>query len=312
MESHLNLKVTEDSVDNEPLTMTPVSDPKETKIENPKPELGVIKSKSTIPNDPNNGWTEKKVKQLKKKMDQLKILRYLHKKVASDYSRLNDILSLPNITIEFLVGGTLFASLSEKISDDARFWLNLILGLIAMIGGIFGVWIKYFKANEKMHAYANASREYSNIYDDIDDQLALEPHERVPGKDYLRHIKKMISQQDQKDLDISQKYWDDYFESVSKGELINLNYTLIDPEKDDETIIEIDPEIVDGKEDAQSGDIGNCTTLTTTLGAVHPPEEIHDEEEDLGPDMVRFHFNKMAKDNLKKNLRFQMARWTNS
>jgi len=314
MDSQLNLQITEneEKTDSELDSLILHDIPKKLGSQ-PKTNLEVpVQSEEAFPN---NGWTDRKVKQLRKKMDQLKILRYLHKKVAGHYTWLNDILSLPNITIEAVVSASLFVSLSEKVSDDGRFWINMVLGFIALIGTILGVWIKYFRSSEKMHSHADASREYANIYDDIDDQLAMEPDERISGRDYLRHIKKMIAQQDQNELDIDQKYWDEYFESITKGELVNLNYTLINPEnqKNGDTVIEIDPEMIDNP----SGDIGLSTTILTD--DVKPPQTIvsstnydntnyESDEDDLCQDPVRFHFNRMTANNLKKNLKFQMGR----
>jgi hypothetical protein len=310
--------------------------------------LDKITEKNDIIEDPMNGWTDRKVSQLKKKMDQLKILRYLHKKVSSDYSKLNDGLSLPNITIEAIISASLFVSLSEKVSDNARFWINMILGILALIGTILGIWVKYFKAGDKMHEHSMASKAYSDIYDDIDDQLSMEAHERINGKEFLTYIKKMINQQTQNQLDISQKYWDDYFESVSKGELINLNYTMInqDNQKDPHTIIQIEPTIITDDNtlithsppDTHSPIINNhpdnhplttpslnthplttpslttpqlnsplTTSLTTPLKLSNNNDE--NDDENLGVDMVKMHFNKMSATNLKKNLQFQMARF---
>lgn len=293
-------------------------------ITNDSPEKDDIK-------DPMNGWTDRKVNQLKKKMDQLKILRYLHKKVSSDYSKLNDGLSLPNITIEAIISASLFVSLSEKVSDDARFWINMILGILALIGTILGIWVKYFKAGDKMHEHSMASMAYSDIYDDIDDQLSMEVNERINGKEFLTYIKKMINQQTQNQLDISQKYWDDYFESVSKGELINLNYTLInhdnDIQSDQHTIIQIEPTIINDDNtlithtppvvhspivNTPSNNLSNNPPLTTSLKLSNNTNNTNndqDDDENLGVDMVRMHFNKMSATNLKKNLQFQMARF---
>jgi hypothetical protein len=283
--------------------------------------------RDSVVDDPMNGWTDRKVSQLKKKMDQLKILRYLHKKVAGHYSKLNDILSLPNITIEAIISASLFVSLSEKVNENARFWINMTLGFIALIGTILGIWVKYFKAGDKMHGHADASRVYSDIYDDIDDQLSMEIHERTNGKEFLTYIKKMINQQNQNQLDIDQTYWDDYFESVSKGELINLNYTLINQDNDNDKgtheVIEIEPTMI-LEEDNQSGvDVitNNSESLASPSNVTPKPVPLvplvqlmnkHREDEDnkyIENDIVKFHFNKMSDANLKKNLQFQLSRF---
>jgi hypothetical protein len=175
-----------------------------------------------------NGWNSNKVKQLQRKVVELKIYQYLHRDASTYYSKLHQKLFLPQTSIMTVASGTLFISLSDKITDSGRYWVNVFVSFLTLIGSVLSVWVKFFNAEQLSTDHLNASKNYSLIIDNIEDQLSMERDEREPFLDYMNKIRKMINQQKQQSLEIDQKFWDKYFQSVSRGDLIMLNENILD------------------------------------------------------------------------------------
>lgn len=178
----------------------------------------------------NNGWNNYKILQLKRKMIELKIYRYLHKAAGTYYKNLHQKLFLPHTTIMTIASGTLFVSLSSQVSDTNRYWINLFVSFLTLLGTILSVWVKFFDAENKSINHLETSKNYSLIIEDIDEELSLYFEDKSDYTEYINKIKKMINEEKKKSLDIDQKFWDSYLKSVSKGELVMLNYNIIDEE----------------------------------------------------------------------------------
>lgn len=178
----------------------------------------------------NNGWNNYKILQLKRKMIELKIYRYLHKAAGTYYKKLHQTLFLPHTTIMTIASGTLFVSLSSQVSDSNRYWINLCVSFLTLLGTILSVWVKFFDAENKSINHFDTSKNYSLIIEDIDEELSLDFEDKSDYIEYINKIKKMINDEKKKSLDIDQKFWDSYLKSVSKGELVMLNYNIIDEE----------------------------------------------------------------------------------
>ena len=178
----------------------------------------------------NNGWNNYKIIQLKRKMIELKIYRYLHKAAGTYYKNLHQKLFLPHTTIMTIASGTLFVSLSSQVSDANRYWINLFVSFLTLLGTILSVWVKFFDAENKSINHLDTSKNYSLIIEDIDEELSLDFEDKSDYTEYINKIKKMINEEKKKSLDIDQKFWDSYLKSVSKGELVMLNYNIIDQE----------------------------------------------------------------------------------
>ena len=186
-----------------------------------------------------NGWNDIKIKQLKRKREELKIYQYLHKDAGTHYKKLHQFLFLPQTTIMTIATGTLFISLSDKIGNNGRYWINIFVSFLTLIGSILSVWVKFFNANQQSYDHLDASKNYSIIIDDIEEQLSLENNERTFFIDYLTKIKKLINEQKKQSLDIDKQFWDKYFKSASKGDLIMLNNTFLDQQINKELDINI-------------------------------------------------------------------------
>jgi hypothetical protein len=177
-----------------------------------------------------NGWTNLKLFKLKRKLVELKIYRYLHREAGSYYKKLHQKLFLPQTTIMTVATGTLFTSLSGKISDEQRYWINFGVSFITLIGSILSIWVKFFNAEQLAFDHLEASKNYSLIIEDIEEELSLDNNEKTIYSEYISKIKKLISDERQKPLEIEQKFWESYFQSVSKGELVRLTDNIIDDE----------------------------------------------------------------------------------
>ena len=175
-----------------------------------------------------NGWNSNKVKQLQKKAVELKIYQYLHRDAGTYYAKLHQKLFLPQTSIMTIASGTLFISLSDKISDNGRYWVNVFVSFLTLIGSVLSVWVKFFNAEQLSNDHINASKNYSMIIDNIEDQLSMEKDDREPFVEYMNKIRKMVNQQKQQSLDIDQRFWNHYFKTVSKGELIMLNQNILE------------------------------------------------------------------------------------
>jgi len=175
-----------------------------------------------------NGWNNYKIKQLKKRGEELKIYQYLHKDASTYYKKLHQKLFLPQTSIMTIATGTLFISLSDKIGDNGRYWINVFVSFLTLIGSVLSVWVKFFNAEQQSNDHLNASKNYSLIVDNIEEQIGLENDEKENYHDYMIKIRKMINEQKQLSLDIDQKFWNRYFKSVSRGELIVMNQTILD------------------------------------------------------------------------------------
>ncbi len=175
-----------------------------------------------------NGWNDYKIKQLKRKCQELKIYQYLHKDASSYYKKLHQKLFLPQTSIMTISTGTLFVSLSDKVSDVNRYWINLFVSFFTLIGSVLSIWVKFFNAEQKYNDHLNASKSYSLIIDNIEEQIGSENDEKEDYHIYMSKIRKMINDQKQISLDIEQQFWDKYFKLISRGELIMMNQSFLD------------------------------------------------------------------------------------
>ncbi len=178
--------------------------------------------------DIDNGWTDFKIKQLKRKAIELKIYQYIHRDAGTYYKKLHQKLFLPQTSIMTIASGTLFVSLSDKITPTGRYWINLFVSFLTLIGSVLSVWVKFFNAEQLSYDHLKASKKYSIIVDDIEEQLGLENSEKEPFTSYMNRIKTLINEQKKMSLDIDKRFWDNYFKSVSRGDLIMLNETVLD------------------------------------------------------------------------------------
>jgi hypothetical protein len=175
-----------------------------------------------------NGWTDYKIKQLRRKAIELKIYQYIHQDAGSHYKKLHQKLFLPQTSIMTIASGTLFVSLSDKISATGRYWINMCVSFLTLIGSVLSVWVKFFNAEQLSYDHLKASKKYAIIVDDIEEQLGLENDEKEHFQDYMNKIKILINEQKKLSLDIDKKFWDNYFKSVSRGDLIMLNESVLD------------------------------------------------------------------------------------
>jgi len=199
-------------------------------MENNKIENNINTSEIGIQSIINNNWNEIKIMQLRRKMVELKIYRYLHKEAGSYYKKLHKQLFLPQTTIMTISSGTLFISLTDKITDSGRYWINLFVSFLTLIGTILSVWVKFFDADNIGNNHFETSKNYSLIIEDIEEELSLEYEEKNNYNEYINKIKKMINEEKKKALDIDQKFWNKYFNSISKGELVMINNNIINNE----------------------------------------------------------------------------------
>ena len=178
----------------------------------------------------NNGWNDIKIMQLRRKMVELKIYRYLHKEAASYYKRLHQKLFLPQTTIMTIASGTLFVSLTDKINNNGRYWINMFVSFLTLLGSILSIWVKFFDADNIGNNHNDTSKNYSLIIEDIEEELSLEYEDKSNYNEYITKIKKMINEEKKKALEIDQKFWNKYFNSINKNELVMLNYNIIQNE----------------------------------------------------------------------------------
>jgi hypothetical protein len=111
--------------------------------------------------------------QLRRKMVELKIYRYLHKEAGSYYKKLHKQLFLPQTTIMTISSGTLFISLTDKITDSGRYWINLFVSFLTLIGTILSVWVKFFDADNIANNHFETSKNYSLIIEDIESYIKM-------------------------------------------------------------------------------------------------------------------------------------------
>ncbi len=178
----------------------------------------------------NNNWNDLKIMQLRRKMVELKIYHYLHKEAGNYYKKLHKRLFLPQTTIMTISSGTLFISLTDKINDSGRYWINLFVSFLTLIGTILSVWVKFFDADNIAHNHFETSKNYSLIIEDIEEELSLDYEEKTNYTEYIYKIKKMINDAKKKALDIDKRFWNQYFNSISRGELVMLNNNIINNE----------------------------------------------------------------------------------
>ena len=128
--------------------------------------------------------TNNKIKQLKRKCEELKIYQYLHNDASSYYKKLHQTLFLPQTSIMTISTGTLFISLSDKINDISRYWINVFVSFLTLIGSVLSVWVKFFNAEQKFNDHLNASKNYSLIVDNIEEQISTENDEKENYYEY--------------------------------------------------------------------------------------------------------------------------------
>ena len=200
------------------------------------PEIIEKKDKKdvAVQSEINNGWTDLNVIQMKRKMGELKIYIHLHKEAGNYYTTLHKRLFLPQTTIMTVASGTLFVSLTDKIGNNGRYWINMFVSFLTLIGSILSIWVKFFDAENKASSHLETSKNCTLILEDIEEQLGLDYDDKTNYKEYKDKIKKMIAEEKQKALDIEELFWNKYFDSIDKGEILRLSYNIIQNEIDKE------------------------------------------------------------------------------
>jgi hypothetical protein len=194
----------------------------------------IYKKDVAVQSEINNGWTDLNVIQMKRKMGELKIYIHLHKEVGNYYTTLHKRLFLPQTTIMTIASGTLFVSLTDKIGNNGRYWINMFVSFLTLIGSILSIWVKFFDAENKASSHLETSKNCTLILEDIEEQLGLDYDDKTNYKEYKDKIKKMIAEEKQKALDIEELFWNKYFDSIDKGEILRLSYNIIQNEIDKE------------------------------------------------------------------------------
>ena len=108
----------------------------------------------------------------------------LHDEATSFYYKLDNWLSIINIFILTATGTASFATLN--VSDDL--YIKIIIGIIIYISAVLDSIKKFVNPSEKNILHSNATKQYSNLYHNIQKQLILELEQRQSGKDYIGWI----------------------------------------------------------------------------------------------------------------------------
>ena len=265
-----------------------------------------------------NGWNNHKIRQLKRKCEELKIHQYLHNDASSYYKKLHQNLFLPQTSIMTITSGTLFISLSDKINDASRYWINVFVSFLTLIGSILSVWVKFFNAEQKYNDHLNASKNYSLIIDNIEEQISTENDEKENYYEYMDKIKKMINEQKLQFLDIDQKFWDKYFKSISRGELIIMNQNILHEQVTRE--LNKDRKLSEGSIifDKNKNNQNNLKTINENDSVIQMnnidvsnmtsiQNEQNEQTNGLNNEYL-FNFDTVATNDLKKKLMYQLQR----
>lgn len=167
-----------------------------------------------------NDWTLKKEKLLRYWQEECKLYNWLYRQNVEWYQKTNKYMSIIAILLSAVTGTTLINQSGNTDSETDKM-LFIIFGLLS-IGSTFIQSVKEFmNYNGKISTNTLASRQNSSIVIDIEEQLNLSRHERINGKEFMKHIKTRKNEIIQNGPMIPMSSWKKLRNSIRKKQGLN-------------------------------------------------------------------------------------------
>ncbi len=174
-------------------------------------------SNKNRPPTPNNSWTRQKEEKSREYQEDFEMYRYLHNQVVSSNNILNQVLSIPSILITAITSVSLFATLGIENQTP----VIIVVGILNIITLFLQGVNEFYDPKTIAHKHQNIAKEYTILYNDIDEQLTQEPMERENGRDFIKKVRTRSNDLIKNAPTIPNRIWDKYLLSISKGEIIN-------------------------------------------------------------------------------------------
>ncbi|MCU0735876.1 MAG: SLATT domain-containing protein [Methylotetracoccus sp.] len=116
---------------------------------------------------------------------ELRIMMQTHDDLSTRIRRLNYILGIPMIVFALVVASYVFAT----IRHDSTFWLEMAIGLMAVVTAILGALQTFLKYSEQAEHHRNASARYQALFNAMDQSLAFPPQKEQDLSDWCDKLR---------------------------------------------------------------------------------------------------------------------------
>lgn len=122
---------------------------------------------------------------LKSWRQELRTMMETHYQLSTRIRRLNYILGVPMIVFAVVVASYVFAT----IEHHSNFWLQMTIGLIAVVTAILGALQTFLKYSEQAENHRNASARYQALFNAMDQSLAFPPQKEQDLSDWCDKLR---------------------------------------------------------------------------------------------------------------------------
>ena len=134
-----------------------------------------------------NYWKEEEERLLKGWADKSQCYQWMHLRAKQIYQRKNAWYTIPVIIISTLAGTANFAQ--ERISDDLKPTVSMIIGSMSLIAGIITTISQFLKVSELNESHRIASLSWGKFYRDINAELIRHPLDRMSPDQFIKFCK---------------------------------------------------------------------------------------------------------------------------
>lgn len=260
------------------------------------------------------GWNQKKVLKIIDWMEEFKIYRLLHSQVANYYGKMHAFLSLPSIIISAIAGAGLFTSLSI----DDKTGVILAMGVLVIISTILQGINEFYGPGKLANLHSTAQKQYAVLISEADEQITQEESDRENGSLFLKSVRKMKNELIINSPNVPKKFWDNYFNSLSRGELLtSLNRGFLQRQInfDKQNEIEISDAPVESSNNLLQSENHDGMELTDLTGLDNNENNENNQDtiiEMIDSSPLKNEFSKQKNEILRKKLQYQMGQLGNN
>jgi hypothetical protein len=179
-----------------------------------------VKLENIIDNKKVTYWTDHDEALLKIWYDHAQVYEKLHLAGFNMFQLIDQGINIPIIILSSITGTGNFAL--EQVSIDYRSIASMILGGIGMVVVILAALYRFFKVGEIMGKHEYYSKQWGNLYMDIQTQLTRERPERIKKEDFIDLIKKKYDQLKESSPALPEKIIKEFMKDLKLAEEYNM------------------------------------------------------------------------------------------
>ena len=140
---------------------------------------------------------------LKSWRQELDVMVRTHYEMSTRIRFLNYILGVPMILFAVVVAAYVFAT----INQESHFWLQLGMGLMAILAAILGALQTFLKYSEQAENHRNASARYQALLNGMDQSLAFPPQKEQELSDWCDKLRDRWDELNLEAPSVPRKLW---------------------------------------------------------------------------------------------------------